>query len=340
MSILKSFRHPAEEPYLLSGFILLAISFLVFAPTMQTESFGWDIFTQSFFVNYGIFVVYLIMLMIRNRAEYGGIFKFKSLAHNLLLLELANLSAYSLNRSIPVFQVSTDWLVHYLLIYNLAILLFILRKDRRPDSINLSLLLLISSGIVFQLYESSYIVPFYGFGLVACWFFGISLHVFIPLWFLIASARIAGQYLRYSPRYKPVFWLGLFMPVFMISLVSIRWAQLQGTISDHYQRNNALSGAPELPVWVQVSQELPRDWVSKRILKSGLVYKTANLTDLDLFPPMSSINERRQHDPLVMVASFFGGDLAELPDEDRLALLRAVLISATKPNGNCGGATT
>ncbi|PHN01762.1 XrtN system VIT domain-containing protein [Flavilitoribacter nigricans] len=325
MQLLKSFRSPSDDPVLLTGFIALGISFLSFAATMQMEGSSFELLSVNFLLSYLIFLAYFIYLLTENRRQFGGMLRFKSLDYNLLLLQLANISAYSLNRNVPVFEISTDWLVNYLLIYNIAILLFILRKHRRPDSINLTILLVIASGVFFQLYESFYTLPYYGIGIAAFWFFGLSLHIFIPIWFLVSSIKIVKKYLDESSRFRPVAILGVAIPLIMVLLFTIRWSVLQERIYTHFARSGKQSENTELPAWVQVSQELPRDWISERILKSKIVYQTAANFGMDGFLPRGGfLNERQQHDPLVFLASLFTGDLSRISMEDRISLLRAV----------------
>jgi XrtN system VIT domain protein len=291
---------------------------------MHSEAVAWDLFSHSFFVNYGLFIIYLVILLVHNHRAFGKWWRFKSLSVNLLLLQLGNISAYALNRTIPVFNVSTDWLVNYLLIYNLAIVLFALRKDRRPDSINFALVFILATGMIFQLYETLYIGPIYAFGLAGFWFYGISLHAFIPLWFFWAGTRILWKFEKTSRRYRPVILAGLLLPLIMIGLFTIRWATLQRHITEDFHQQHQPLATHDLPAWVRASQDLPLDWISQRILKGDLVYKTFDPGNFGAFMGGNLLNERRQHDPLVFIASVLVGDLATIDQDSRLHLLRAM----------------
>ncbi|MEZ4993001.1 MAG: XrtN system VIT domain-containing protein [Saprospiraceae bacterium] len=322
--MIRFFKNPFSDKTLLTGLIFLLVSFICFISTIHSEAVAFDIFSQSFFVNYGLFWTYLIIMLVYNQMEFGKWWRFKSLANNLLLLQLGNLSAYALNRTVPVFNVSTDWLVSYLVLYNLALILFALRTDRRPDSINFALAFILSTGLVFQLYESIYIGPIYAIGIVAFWFYGLSLHAFIPFWFLLAGGRIILKYWRISVRYKPVILTGILLPLVMISLFTIRWVTLQHHITEDFHQQHQPKVERDLPAWVRLSQDLPLDWISERILKSGLVYKTFDAANFGAFMGGDLLNERRQHDPLVYIASVFGSDLRDVDDNNRLHLLRAM----------------
>lgn len=318
------FKNPFSDRSLLLGLILLMVSFICFIGTIQSEAVALDFFSQSFFINYGLFATYLIILLVNNHRKFGRWWRFKSLSHNLLLLQLGNISAYALNRTIPVFNVSTDWLVNYLLIYNLGLILFALRKDRQPDSINFTLSFVLATGLIFQLYETLYIGPIYGLGLVAFWFFGLSLHAFIPLWFLIAGGRVVWKFWKSSVRYRPVILSGLLLPLVLITLFTVRWAGLQRHVTEDFHQQMQPIAARDLPAWVRLSQDLPLDWISKRLLKSGLVYKTFDFGNFGALMNGNLLSERRQHDPLVFIASAFGGDLRSIAEADRIHLLRTL----------------
>lgn len=318
------FKNPLSDRTLLIGLILLLISFIVFAATMQSEAVAFDLFSQAFFINYALFWLYLLVLMVSNYRIFGKWWRFKSLSHNLLLLQLGNLSAYALNRTIPVFNVSTDWLVHYLLIYNLALVLFALLKDRRPNSINYTLHFILATGLVFQLYETVYIAPLYLIGIAAFWFYGLSLHVFIPFWFLFAGARVLWKYWKTSVRYRPVMFAGILLPLVLSGLFTVRWSSVQRHITEDFHQELQPIAKHDLPAWVRLSRDLPLDWISKRILKSDMVYKTFDPDNFGAIMGGNLLNERRQHDPLVFIASVFAGDLREVDQTDRIKLLRSL----------------
>lgn len=82
---------------------------------------------------------------------------------------------------IPVFDVSTNWLACYLVILNGAMLLYCFRQVL-PNWVEYSLPTIFASGFLFNVYESIYVAPFYPISIGIFWFFGISLHIFIPLW--------------------------------------------------------------------------------------------------------------------------------------------------------------
>ena len=76
-----------------------------------------------------------------------------------------------------------------------------------------------------------------------------------------------------------------------------------------------------LPSWIQISQELPKSWITKRALKAGLVYMTGER--FFFFNGARGLNERAKHDPLVVVATFFSG-VVDIPGASRIKILNSM----------------
>src|SRR5258706_4002536 len=98
---------PMKEPQWIYslGYLLLAISFMLFVIVAYTVTRSTDDFTV-FFLHYFIALGYITVL-IANRAL--GLKQKESTDKLIILLNLFLISAYPLNRQIPVFEDSTDW---------------------------------------------------------------------------------------------------------------------------------------------------------------------------------------------------------------------------------------
>lgn len=310
---------PKQKNVLRTGFILLGISLLFFLFTLNGEFRNGDFFNGSFIVCGILFVIYFFIVVGSNLAKYGKRLRFKNLKYNIILLQMANISAYALNRVIPIFNESVEWLCVYIVLSNLALIAFILRDNHKTNWLNHVIVLLTASGIIFHLYQSIYIAPVYPFALMAFWFFGIPLHAFVPIWFFITSIIIVRKYLKVSPDYWKTCVAGMVIPLLFVALFSVRWGMMNRQINNAFHSQNTPLNEQELPDWVRVSQDLRKDWVSKRILKNDLVYATANRWGRRF----GRINETRKHDPLVMTASLFAGEL-ELSADDRITVLNSL----------------
>ncbi len=314
-----------EKDYsLLTGFVLLGISFAFFLFTANNAaSFNVDFFSISFVVSYILFVIYFFVSGIRNIKDYGKFFKFKNLKRNILLLQLGNVSAYALNRTIAVFQISTGWLCWFLVLTNLALLGYCLVKDHKSNLLNHLMVFTTSVAMVFHLYQTIYVAPAYPISLMVFWLFGVSLHIFIPVWFFFTCIRILRKYFKTSSDYWRTTIAGIVLPLIIISVFAFRWAGINHQVSDVFHDQNRPYDDKELPNWVKVSQDLKKDWISKRILKSGMIYNTKGLWEGGGFMGGGMLNEQRQHDPLVVIAALVSGDL-EISAEDRVKLLQSM----------------
>ena len=140
---------------------------------------------------------------------------FPNQRHNILLLLIGNTSAYSLNQILPVFDVSTNWLASYLVILNAALLLYCFREEL-PKWVEYSLPAIFASGFIFNVYETIYVAPYYPLSLAVFWFFFVSLHILIPLWWTILLGKITLAYTKKGKHYFNSVIIGLSIPLAII----------------------------------------------------------------------------------------------------------------------------
>jgi hypothetical protein len=172
------------------GLILLTISLTIFLGTWNVYAIDWDIFSGSFFVAFGIVWLYAFIVGMNNIESYGKFFRFRNFTHNIILLQLFNLSAYMLNRSLPVFNESTQWLTAFLAISNVLLLFHSLRKKHTSHLLSYAILASSSISVIFHFYESIYVMMLYPIALIGFFFFGISLHAFVPILMTIAHIKV------------------------------------------------------------------------------------------------------------------------------------------------------
>ena len=110
-----------EDRTALVGLTFLGISLVFFGFTMNTYNIDFDIFTGIFIAIYFITLVYFMVLMLYNKQKHDRYFRYRNFGHNIIGLQLFNISAYALNRSISVFHESVNWLVIFLIITNIAL---------------------------------------------------------------------------------------------------------------------------------------------------------------------------------------------------------------------------
>jgi len=311
-------KNPIQDPTFKIGLILFALGFFVFAlPILYPESLGAGFSSKEnpvpFFVNAFCFLIFFFFVE-RKR------FHFPNRPQTILLLLIGNTSAYSLNQIIPVFDVSTNWLASYLVVLNTAMLLYCFRNVL-PKWVEYSLPAIFASGFLFNVYETIYVAPYYPISLAIFWFFLVSLHIFIPLWWAILLGKITLDYTKKGKIYFNSVIIGLSIPMAIIIGYTANWYTINENLTEIRQQTMAQNS---LPSWVALSQVLENDWQTEKILQSGSLYSIANPSFNNLFPSTRNrFDERVKHDPFVVIASLFSEPL-QLDDKERRQLLNAV----------------
>ncbi|MEM1320318.1 MAG: XrtN system VIT domain-containing protein [Bacteroidota bacterium] len=282
-----------------------------------------DLFTDIFFFNYFFTILGFCFVLSYNKTRLGGLFRFKSINHNIVLLLLANISAFSLNRSLPIFDQSVPWVVGLLVALNIALLWHSFGGSCVPRPFSLLMVIILSIGWLFSVYQVIYIYQAHLVGILYGWFFGIALHIFVPLLFTILIGRLLWYYQKRAVAYRYAILAGFLIPLGMLIFFCQKWAHIDRLIEKAYvqQANNPFE-RDDLPYWVKLGQELPKDWITLRILKSGIVYRDDFQLGVDR-RLRTSFNRQIQHDPLVLIATNIKGKFW-LNDQDQLRLLNTI----------------
>jgi len=303
-------QNPLQNQKFLAGLVIYATAVVLFGSTYFLPDKE-----VVFFINFLLVWIYRMII-------WEGRWKFPDRNQNILFLLIANISAYSLNRILPVFDVSTNWLAAYLVVLNSALLIYCFRKQL-PNWIEYTLVPLFASGLVFNLYESFYLLPLYPFSIIASLFFLVSLHSFLPIWWLIFLGKITLPYFNKDNRYFYPLIAGLLIPIFITMGFITQWHTLNQQIKSVANRTETSQSEADLPRWVALSQVIEDGWMSRKILKAGLVYTVGNINTEDFTPRFGRINERKKHDPFVVIASAFS-KLIHLKGAENKHLLNAV----------------
>ncbi len=313
------FKTPQLSGTAKSGLICLAISFIVFISTRNVFDIDFEIFSGVFFINYGITFLYLIIVIRSNKEEFDRYFRFSNFTNNMLLLQLFNISAYTLNRSIPVFDISTDWLIWFLMISNVLLLVHLFWKDYTITWLSNLMVVCFNLALIFHLYESLYVIQLYPIAFLACWFFGISLHSFVPLLFVMAFIKIIRRFLKKSTQFWTTTLLTWVFAVCFIGYMSFQFHQINTLREQSFHFSQKPYDDKALPNWILLSQQLKKNWITERALKSGLAYSSVDR----LFNSFGNfqLDERIKHDPLVLLAAFIGGEI-DMSTSHRIKILR------------------
>jgi XrtN system VIT domain protein len=316
INLIKANRTSARNRLYVAGIICIPISLLIFCIPLFNPQFGREPF-GLFLLNYLLAIIFFVLLMANDR---------KDLQARALFLILFLISAYSLNRSIPIFEESVPWFSILLIVScaNLASITFFEKFPTWAKHIHSALLGL--SFIAF-LYLSLYLIPVYILSVVAAIALGLSLHSFVPLLFCFLIIRLMKNLTTESKRYWISFGIGSGIATGFAIVFIIIWGHFVNSINKSF-RYSSITENYKLPAWVTVAQQTPRNYFGEKIMKTDLVYSNPVTGGDDLLWrfPQRDFDEAKKHDPLIMAASFFSGKLY-VPEDDRIKILESMFDS-------------
>jgi XrtN system VIT domain protein len=302
-----------QDPLYFTGLALLTLSFLfyllpvLFPTTLENSSDG------LFLVNYFMAAGYLIVLMVRGLLKRGR----NGLYHVVLFLLLSLVSAYALNREVPVFEKSVPWLSFSLIAAAVNFILFIFFESF-PAWMKYLVCAVAGFAFVIFAYLAIYLIPLYVVGIVAFLALGISLHTFVPMLICICTVLLMIKVKRF---WKP-FFAGVAIPLVFTIFFVARWNSQLSNINETF-RYSTLTSNDGLPTWVRIAQKMPQNDLGKKILKTELVYAVPGSSENFLWSVPDLNFEERIHDPLVMVSTLLCGSV-NVPQEDRVKILEAM----------------
>lgn len=304
----------------IGGIFCIALSLAVFCIPFFVEWKPQDA-QGLFIVNFLLAAGYFFTLWFSGRLRKGreGLFPF------FLFLILFLISAYALNREMNVFESSVNWLSVLVVVSSVNYIAFAFFESI-PRPIQIIMLVLLGVSLVLFVYMSGYLFPLYGIGVIGAIALGISLHVFVPLLFMLYSIRLSFR--LYNSRPSSLRWIGTGVgaSVLVIVVYAVLWSANVKLINKTY-REASLENYAGLPGWVAVAQELPRNQLAEKVLKSDLVYTVPSDSEFGRSwfwtLPNPRFNEQRKHDPLVMMAALFSGKPTMAP-EDRIRVLESI----------------
>lgn len=279
------------------GILLIGLSFLLFAFRSQTLS--EDNFA-IFWLHY-LPAIFFFALALVNR-EKGKSFFQNLISPNIIYsLLLFNISAFALNKEISVFDESVDWLC-VLLITSSSCLLLFATFDFESDFLLSLLCFFLGAATLLYSYFTLILIGTFLIAIMGAIVIGLTLHLLVPLIMLCITIVSFRTLLRKNSKVWLAYCLGLTIPLF----TTIIWIYTWHSRVEKIKTTTALThmeGEGSLPSWVKVSQQLPADMITVKILKSGLLYRVFQ-DNIGFFEMPSGIaNEPKKHDPLIVLSS-------------------------------------
>lgn len=288
----------SERNVYLAGLGLIALSLIIYLFSFNIESSS-DPFTVTFFLNYCIWIAYgITMIVYKMRFEKPRPDISNRIWINFVLL--VTISAFSLNATIRVFAVFPIWLSIYTIASCLSFLLFPYINNL-PSLLRPVVYLISGAALVLSLYMLIYLAPLVPLSVIIVWFFGMSLHTFVPvmwIWVLI-------DFLFIRKRAGGRGWImaGIAVPLLFLGIYLYRWNSIQSLIKDVVAEKN-IGSSQALPDVIVLAQKLPADPLSEQIIispfRSQRFWESGFGLDFD--------GEQTFHDPLSLIGMQLFGD--------------------------------
>ncbi|HEY8937613.1 MAG TPA: XrtN system VIT domain-containing protein [Cyclobacteriaceae bacterium] len=308
-----------EPALFLTGYCMLLVSFLIYGLVEYTDSH--DNLFIIFWLHYFIGILYTVLLIAVGAIGIRKSWKKENIDRTAIAINLFLISAYALNRELPVFEKSTDWFCVYLLVSSITLLSY-RYFEKLPTWINNLQHILLGSAVILYIYLALYASNYYIFGAIGILGLGIGAHILVPL-FLVMVCIFLFIHNRNSAKAYVWFSSGITLTIGILAMFIVEWNSRVSKIETEANQS-VMYGQTELPIWVTLAKNLKSDWITERILKADLVYSTAGdfFGEWRFMPKSISWDEVRRHDPLVYIASKFSK--CSLSDEDRVKILKAI----------------
>lgn len=289
-----------DRIYTITGIAIMIVALVVF------QINGENIELLSSILLFTLTLIqFVILLITRNRRKKQKL-ELNMSFDWLVLLTIFEISAFNLNKTIPIFQHSAAWVSIVLVSANIA-LGYLLYPNKRHNNVLLEnmAITIATFSIPLFIYFTLYLFPYFAFSLIGILFFGLSSHVFAPLLITIFFIyQLNKLYSLNSSKWKYMA-AGLTGPI-VISILFIFYWENQTTQIKKIINHNIINETNELPTWVKIAQQIPKNAITEKILKTGIVYPelSGSFSFFDN-PLRSQNNEVPKHDPLVVISNLF-----------------------------------
>src|SRR5688572_11120446 len=202
---------------ILIGYSLLAASLILYGlfeyVALEKSEQRFTVFVLHYLIALG----YTLALLMNGSLGIRKSWRIENIDKTVVLINLFLISAYALNRELPVFASSTSWLCVYLAVISLCTLSY--RYFRYLNIwINRLQHIVLGSAIILYAYLAVYVANVYPIGSIGILFFGIGGHVFVPLIFFTACVFIV-IYARKSNKIS-IYWIPVGSSVTLIVVLA------------------------------------------------------------------------------------------------------------------------
>ncbi|MCC6371132.1 MAG: XrtN system VIT domain-containing protein [Bacteroidia bacterium] len=302
--------HHYKTSYII-GLLLCLASFLIYLWNSNDNNRS-DFLSGGILINFSLVYVHLVILFlskIRLQQPRQDI-PMECWINQVVLFTI---SAFTLNQEMSVFAPFPVWLNIYTLSL-IGVFLAIPYVPNLPSFFKALIYFFSGAALLLSIYMSLFLLPVYPITLISFWFFGLSLHAFVPL--LWICVLLVFLFKRYEPfKLKRYVWLGISAPLIILSVYLYKWNTIQIKIKEVLAQKN-LQLTNQLPDDILLAQKLPADPMTELILVSQF-----NSQDFSREIGFSEIGSKgKYHDPLAIVAIGLFGDI-DIDEQTVVSLL-------------------
>lgn len=287
---------PTRDAMFNWGLIWVALNGLLFAFSLYTSKTNTSIFSEAFVISYLLTASYwfpVVFKAIFIRDSYETYYMYPALVLSLI-------SCFLLNREMGLFSESVAWYSASLVLLSVAILTIpfycIFSKWLQFVHSFIS-----GVGILLLLYLSIYLMPGYPFGAMVFFIFGISLLIFTPLLMLIYIGKWIVKNWKEYGMLRFGIGSGSVFSLIVLFIYSMGWINSLSSIQmAEKQADN------DLPDWIRVSQHLPANSFTEKVLMTDWIYQTSEVSLDGLMN--GRFPEKQRHDPLITITSGLCGE--------------------------------
>ena len=295
-----------QKSHLTFGVLLIILSSALYGAEVYFDiEVDSALFTGVFFLHYVPTIIYFFVVR-HHEPHFWRFFQRDGWSGHTLLLVLFNICAYSLNRTFTIFNESVAWLTVFLLIENILLIIYAMLNDP-PRLLKMLMSGFFGAALLFNIYQLFMVLPATPFGIIGVLFFGISLLLFVPAFYIVCIVTLLRTLLTDAYHLRS-FLAGTLLTIVVLGYNVYQYTATERNIVDAQLSQDApFARQYGLPDWIAVAQELPDNHYTEKYLKIGLVYQDLASFDNGPFSAIfrSSLDERYLHDPLISIASLF-----------------------------------
>lgn len=297
------------------GLVLLCLSILVFVLSCYEPSN--DKRPIFFLLNHFVLLAWFFGIWLGGRLKPNDRRRKVTAIFVILLL----IDAYTVNNELAVFESTVTWFAIILVMICANILAFCF-FEQWPEWVKCLQCAVLGFTFLAPVYLACYLLNMYLIGFVCLIAIGISLVTFSPLFLIWFNLRMVENLVWPVFRYRFIYLVTLALSIVAIGTYALLYAvNIKAT-------DDAIHGdgkSMELPTWVNIAQKLPHNFLTEKILKTGIIYMApGEWSDFSLWSaPQREYDGEIKHDPLFITSAFIFGK-TNVSEEDRLKILNVI----------------